>query len=617
MMRCFSVLCVLLASLLVARAQAPDDAYVRIYYLIQEADSLNEKGETQQAVARYLEAQSSLRKLKMLHPDWNEKVVSFRLNYIASKLDPLMQRVSPTPAQPQPQPPSATTLAPAVAPVEAPALPGGVTNQLRALQDEISRLAAQNSRLEAKLKEAWSVQPPASDPRELEKAQQRLQEIEKERDLLRVALEQEKARWTNTVGTAVLSQEQGILAEVKQRLAEQEQLATVLKQENQDLKQQNQQLLQQADVFRQQNQVLTQQVAELALKIQAPPAAAAAPSSAAPVDPGSATSLQASNVALRTEVLLLEARLSDVARDARGAQSPKGQKLARELAATKASAKELERERDKLKKQLDRMGKELAKRGGPVVPGMPDETERQLEIARARLAAYESKSAPYAPEELALVRGRETKGAALEPGTASRKVTELPAGAAPLVAEAERAANAGRYAEAEQKFRQVLSQDEKNIYTLAQLANVQMGQDRLADAEKTLQKALAVDAQDPACLYLLGSLRLHQRRFDEALDALSQSAKLNPDKPQTQLALGKVLVEKGQRQAAEAAFRKAIQLRPGWGEPHYMLAFVYATQQPPFKELAQWHYDRAIRAGVPADAGLEKLLEGRKSAAAK
>jgi tetratricopeptide (TPR) repeat protein len=594
MMRYFSWLSVFLASLLLARAQAPEDAYVKVYYLIQEADSFNEKGETQQAVNKYLEAQSALRKLKTQYPDWNEKVVTFRLNYITAKLDPLLQRA---PTQPGVPPgPSATP-----APAPTPAALEAVTNQMRLLQDEITRLSSQNRLLEAKLKEAWSVQPPATDPRELEKAQQRIQEIEKERDLLRVALEQEKARWTNTVGSAVLAQEQQVLADVKKRLADQEQLTLALKQENEQLKLQN--------------QALTQQVADLDLKLRSQPAPALAPPPMPAPVPESVAALQASNLALRAEMMLLEARLSDVARETRVVQSPKDQRLTRELAAAKSAARELERERDKLQKQLDRLNKELAKRGGPALRATPDETERQLEIARARLAAYESRATPYNESELALFKPSEGPPL-VEPVTARKRPSELPAGAAPLVAEAERAATAGRYAEAEQKLQQVLTQDEKNLYMLAQLANVQMGQDRQAEAEQTLKKALAVDPEDPACLYLLGSLRLHQQRYDEALDALSLSAKLAPDKPQTQLALGKTLVVKGQRQAAEAAFRKAIQLKPGWGEPHYQLAVVYATQQPPFMELAQWHYQRATGSGIARNPELEKILETRKSAAA-
>jgi predicted Zn-dependent protease len=311
-------------------------------------------------------------------------------------------------------------------------------------------------------------------------------------------------------------------------------------------------------------------------------------------------------------MLLLETRMADVAREAARARSPKDQRLEKQLDAAKAASKELERERSKLKKQLDRVSKELVKRGGSAVLPPEGETEQQLEIARARLAAFEARAVPYTPDELVLFKQREIKVASADPASLDKKVSRLPVGAGPLIAEAERAVDGGRYDEAEKKYLQVLSQDDKNVYTLAHLAAVQLDQDRLADAEKTVQKAVAIDPQDPAVLYLLGSLRFRQERYDEALDALSLSARNSPDKPQTQYYLGKVLIQKGQRQSAEAALRKAIQLRPGWGEPHYLLAVLYANQNPPFKELAQWHYQKARAGGTQANEELEKLIQGKK-----
>ena len=61
--------------------------------------------------------------------------------------------------------------------------------------------------------------------------------------------------------------------------------------------------------------------------------------------------------------------------------------------------------------------------------------------------------------------------------------------------------------------------------------------------------------------------------------------------------------------STSTALRKAVQLKPGWGEAHYSLAVVYATQQPNFKELAQWHYQKAIAGGYPRNVEFEKLVE--------
>ena len=407
--------------LLIARvgtqAEGVDDDYVRIYNLILEADAMNESGQGRQAASKYLEAQTSLKNLQTTYPGWNEKVVNYRLAYVASKLEPLTQERGTAHASP------------GVA--RKGTIPGGApgTNQVQAWQDEVARLSERNALLEAKLKEAFSVQPAATDPRELGKAEERIRLLEKENDLLKVSLQEGQS-------------------------------------------------------------------------------------------------------------------------------------------------------------------------------------------ARARVEAYEAKAVPYTPEEQAVFKQPPPRESAADPTPAKKKALELPAGAGPLIAQAQRAIDSGRFDEAEKKYLQVLRQDEKNVYTLANLAAVQLDQNRLGDAEKTLKQALAVDPQDAPSLYLMGSLRFRQEKYDEALEALSLSARIDPERPQTQYFLGKTFIQKGSRGPAETALRKAVQLRPGWGEAHYLLAVVYATQKPPYKELAQWHYQKAVAGGTPRNVELEKWIEDRKSTSA-
>ena len=43
-------------------------------------------------------------------------------------------------------------------------------------------------------------------------------------------------------------------------------------------------------------------------------------------------------------------------------------------------------------------------------------------------------------------------------------------------------------------------------------------------------------------------------------------------------------------------------------EAHYNLAVYYATQQPPTRELARWHYRKAVELDYPKSEELEKLI---------
>src|SRR5258707_11178980 len=107
---------IVFAFLLFARGEGPDDKYVQVYSLIEEADGLNDAGHGREAAIKYFEAQKALKALQNDYPTWNGNVINFRLGYIASKLEPLTQKAAPTNA-------------PAVL-AESPAPPTG-TNQIK------------------------------------------------------------------------------------------------------------------------------------------------------------------------------------------------------------------------------------------------------------------------------------------------------------------------------------------------------------------------------------------------------------------------------------------------------------------------------------------------------
>ena len=343
--------------------------------------------------------------------------------------------------------------------------------------------------------------------------------------------------------------------------------------------------------------------------------------------------LQASNRVLQAEQTVMENRLLDWVRRYGAASSSKEQEWERQLAAAR-------QEREDLIAKLNATTRELNERAtkAPTVAAVSSaDLERQMEALRSKLEIFEAKQVPYTAEELALFKQPAIKLAAAEtnlppvaavptvanvtttnaPAGKKKNPRELPPGAGPLIAAAQRAIDAEHFEEAEQKYQEVLRQDESNVYVLANLAAVQMDQDKTADAEKSLSRALAVDPQDPASLYMMGNLKLKQEKYDEAIDLLSQSAKLNPEKPQTQFFLGKALIQKGSRGPAETALRKAVQLKPGWGEPHYLLSVLYSTQQPSYPELAQYHYKKAIAGGAPRNPEFEHWMENKSAAVRK
>lgn len=66
----------------------PNEQYLKIYSLVDQADALTEKGQTDAAKAKYQEAHAALLNFKKANPEWNAKVVAFRLKNLADKIAP-------------------------------------------------------------------------------------------------------------------------------------------------------------------------------------------------------------------------------------------------------------------------------------------------------------------------------------------------------------------------------------------------------------------------------------------------------------------------------------------------------------------------------------------------
>ncbi len=612
------LLCAVLLRPVSLLAQGPDDRFLRIYALIQQGDSLQTDGRNADAQGRYREALSMLLQFKKDFPHWNDSIVEFRKSY-------LEERVGSQAASP---PATAT----------APATPA-TDPQLVAIQEEMNQIKAERDRLQAKLREALSAQPAGVDPRELVQATERLSALEKTNATLREELVMRDQKLASAPDPVRLAEAQKALDDARQSLARQTQAVTALALENDNLRKQLQQATDRAAVkpapeesktskkAEQQLAAANKQLAELggrAKKLEQELAAERSRTQA----------LQAEKDTFEKQVAELKAQL------AAAAKAPAPSVKATESPATKPAepkpptAKEekamakYQREKDKLKiQQLERERDDLNRRLR-VLSRQLDDLRRQtgatntssgtdqLTILRARLEAYEARAVPYTAAELALLKPTAPATPFSEEAVSKRPLRQVPAGAATLLADAERALRSRRFDEAERKVQQALQLDERNVDMLNYLAATQIEQSRLDEAEGTLKRALAVDPNSPDALSLMGLLRFRQSKYDEAFTLLSQAAQLNPDNATTQNYLGVTLNQLGQRKPAETALRRAIALDPNYGEAHANLARVYAVQKPPFLELARWHYEKALSLGQAKDAEMEKLLSTAEKAPA-
>ena len=643
-----------------ARAQSPDDQYVRIYNLIQQADALNNSRQSTEALTKYLEAQGALQKLQKLNPEWSPKVVNYRLTYLADKIAGISANV-PAPVAPvDVKPPVVAPKSPPAAPAMVPAtVVSDLERQMASFQNELSRLQADKTVLEAKLKEALATQPAAIDPRELTKAQEKTQSLLKENELLKTTLATAQSKPAPGLDTKALDETKLALTEANRRLVEQTERANTLATEKSALQKRTEELAasavnpaelataksalaeanrklaaqteaagklatenstlqarvtslaasaEAADALRAENQLLKNQLTEAKAATAAAGAGAAgrAEETARRLTQAEAriASLQSDTEILRLEKLALENRVRQVTAAAKtAAPAP----VSRD--ADLQRIKQLERERDDAQKKLTAATKELDSRKGKEAAAKVDALTQEISTLRTRLEVFQARAIPYSPEELALFKQPATPPVAIaDPNAGKKAVKNLPAGTTALAAEAQRHFSAREFEKAEEKYLEILRQDDKNVYTLANLAAIELELNRLDEAEKNIKAALAGSPDDGYSLSILGYLRFRQEKYDEAVDALGRAAKFNPQSAEIQNYLGVALSHQGQRGPAETALRTAIQLDPAYGSAHNNLAVIYLTQQPPLVELARWHYQKALTTGHPRNQDLEKMI---------
>jgi len=81
------ILALLFAALPLQAAEEPEDKYLRILTMIDQAETLQASGKSDLAKAKYQQAQRALLDLKQNHPVFNPKVVAFRLKDVTARIE--------------------------------------------------------------------------------------------------------------------------------------------------------------------------------------------------------------------------------------------------------------------------------------------------------------------------------------------------------------------------------------------------------------------------------------------------------------------------------------------------------------------------------------------------
>ncbi|MFM7805118.1 MAG: hypothetical protein ACKPGK_11560, partial [Verrucomicrobiota bacterium] len=214
-------------------ADGADDAFIRVYNLIQQADAHRETGQTSAARDAYAEAKTGLEVLRRNHPTWNERVVGYRLRYVAERLEALQKVPGPPLAKPAA---AATPTAPGTPKTAERLAPDGeVVAQFQQLNLEIERLAGDKKLLEARLREALSAQPAPVDPKEFQSALERITSLQSTNKALIASLERQQAERRTLVDKVVADEARAALDEANKSLLEQKVAAARIDRQRQEI----------------------------------------------------------------------------------------------------------------------------------------------------------------------------------------------------------------------------------------------------------------------------------------------------------------------------------------------------------------------------------------------
>jgi tetratricopeptide (TPR) repeat protein len=137
---------------------------------------------------------------------------------------------------------------------------------------------------------------------------------------------------------------------------------------------------------------------------------------------------------------------------------------------------------------------------------------------------------------------------------------------------------AGRLAEAEQLYRQVLARDSGNADALHLLGVVTHQKGHPDLAIDLIRRAIAINPLEASFHANLGVSFKELGRQDEAIASYRAAIRLRPEQPDAHNSLGNALAGSGRSDEALDSYRTAIALRPDYAEAHYNLGVTYKEQ---------------------------------------
>jgi predicted O-linked N-acetylglucosamine transferase (SPINDLY family) len=175
----------------------------------------------------------------------------------------------------------------------------------------------------------------------------------------------------------------------------------------------------------------------------------------------------------------------------------------------------------------------------------------------------------------------------------------------PLLLQAQALYQAGKLAEAEAVYRQLLTSFPDNSPLLMTLGTVLLKTGRFAEAADFFAQAVAIDPAQPQTLLYLGICRMRLQNYPAALSSYDQALALQPDYADAWCNRGNALIKLEQPANALSSFERAIAIKADFVLAHFNRANLLRDLKRPVSALQAYQQTLRLNANF-ADAWLNQ-----------
>jgi predicted TPR repeat methyltransferase len=175
--------------------------------------------------------------------------------------------------------------------------------------------------------------------------------------------------------------------------------------------------------------------------------------------------------------------------------------------------------------------------------------------------------------------------------------THVPMSISDLFAQAIRHHQAGRLAEAEELYRQIILLDARHTDSLHLLGVIAYQKGNLDLAVVRYEQALTIKPDFPKALYNLGCTLQAQGKLIETIARYEQALAIRPNYAEALSNLGCALQDQGRLDEAVTRYEQALAVRPNYAEALSNLGCALQAQGKPIEAIARHEQALAIRPG--------------------